>query len=253
MTIMSDPPVPPRLLVVAYRTLGGLQLLDEVADRVTQGRCGVHVLVPVADDDGSARQRAAEALQVQLERLAAIGAEVTGEVVGAGLTEAVREALAGHAYDELVVCTLPRGLSRWLRHDLVEQLRAVVDVPVHQVTAPAGLPERITGTAVRLTVFIGENDRYDGRPLGNEIVQRARAAGLAGATVLRGLSGFGASQVLHTARRVTMSDDLPIVIVVVDVAERIEAFLPVLDELVTEGLVVTETVDVVKYAGRRSD
>jgi hypothetical protein len=70
---MSEPPHPPRLLVVAYRTLGGLQLLDEVADRVTQGRREVHVLVPVADDDGSARQRAAEALQVQLERLAAIG------------------------------------------------------------------------------------------------------------------------------------------------------------------------------------
>jgi PII-like signaling protein len=80
-------------------------------------------------------------------------------------------------------------------------------------------------------VFIGENDRYDGRPLG-EIVQRARAS--------------------EPARCCTRLD-LPIVIVVVDVAERIEAFLPVLDELVTEGLVVTETVDVVKYAGRRSD
>lgn len=111
----------------------------------------------------------------------------------------------------------------------------------------------LEGRGERLTVFVDENDRYHHRPLYAEIVERARKAGLAGATALRGVEGFGASTVLHLAHRLHLSDALPVMIVIVDRAERIEAFLPVLDELIDEGLVVREPVDVLTYrAGGRT-
>jgi PII-like signaling protein len=112
---------------------------------------------------------------------------------------------------------------------------------------------KLEGTARRLTVFIGEEDRHANKPLATEIVHRAQRAGLAGATVLRGIEGFGASNHVHTARILSLSNDLPIVVVIVDDAERIQAFLPQLDELVTEGLVILDDVEVVKYVGREGD
>ena len=111
---------------------------------------------------------------------------------------------------------------------------------------------QLEGTARRLTIFIGEEDRYDHKPLATEIVHRAQQAGLAGATVLRGIEGFGASNHVHTTRILSLSNDLPIVVVIVDDAERIQAFLPELDQLVTEGLVILDDVQVVKYVGRRA-
>ena len=111
---------------------------------------------------------------------------------------------------------------------------------------------QLEGTARRLTIFIGEEDRYDHKPLATEIVHRAQQAGLAGATVLRGIEGFGASNHVHTTRILSLSNDLPIVVVIVDDAERIQAFLPALDQLVTEGLVILDDVQVVKYVGRRA-
>ncbi|MGN6246318.1 MAG: DUF190 domain-containing protein [Motilibacteraceae bacterium] len=112
---------------------------------------------------------------------------------------------------------------------------------------------RQQGSAKRLTVFVGESDQHHHHPLYAEIVHRARAAGLAGATVLRGIEGFGASQQVHTARLLSLSEDLPVVVVIVDEAERIERFLLELDELVTEGLVVVDDVEVVRYVGRGGD
>lgn len=109
---------------------------------------------------------------------------------------------------------------------------------------------KLEGAARRLTIFIGESDSYHHHSLGTEIVQRAQQAGLAGATVLRGVEGFGASNHVHTTRILSLSNDLPIVIVIIDSAERIEAFIPQLDELITEGLVVVEDIEVVKYIGR---
>jgi len=82
-------------------------------------------------------------------------------------------------------------------------------------------------------------------------VHRAHRAGLAGASVFRGLEGFGASNHIHTSRILSLSEDLPIAVVIVDAAERIRAFLPELDALVTEGLVTLDEVDVVRYVGRR--
>ncbi|MBP0451943.1 MULTISPECIES: DUF190 domain-containing protein [unclassified Kitasatospora] len=112
----------------------------------------------------------------------------------------------------------------------------------------------LTGPALRLTVLVGENDRWHHRPLYSEIVHRARAAGLAGASVFRGIEGFGASSLVHTARLLSMSEDLPVAVVIVDAEERVRAFLPQLDELVAEGLVVLDPCEVIRYVGRgRSD
>jgi len=108
----------------------------------------------------------------------------------------------------------------------------------------------IEGSASRLTIFIGEDDHWHHRPLFTEIVHRAHAAGLAGATVLRGIEGYGASSRIHTTRLLSLSEDLPVMVVIVDADERVRAFLPVLDELVSEGLVIVEPVEVVRYVGR---
>jgi PII-like signaling protein len=110
-----------------------------------------------------------------------------------------------------------------------------------------------SGPALRLTIFVKANDRWRHRPLYTEIVHRAHEQGLAGASVFHGIEGFGKSEMIHTSRILDLSDDLPCSIVIVDVEERIRAFLPQLDELVTEGLVLLDPVEVVKYASRELD
>ena len=112
---------------------------------------------------------------------------------------------------------------------------------------------KLEGTQQRLTIYIGESDRHGHTPLATEIVQRAHAAGLAGASVFRGVEGFGASNHIHTTRILSLSDDLPMAIVIVDRPDAIAAFLPELDELITEGLVVLEDVEVIKYIGRTAE
>jgi PII-like signaling protein len=98
-----------------------------------------------------------------------------------------------------------------------------------------------------LRIFLGESDKHEGRPLYEWIVRRAREEGLAGATVLRGLEGFGAHSLLHTAKILRLSSDLPIVIEVVDTEEKIEKFLPLIDEAIKEGLVTVEKVEIRFY------
>ncbi|MFF2950881.1 DUF190 domain-containing protein [Kitasatospora sp. NPDC057965] len=109
---------------------------------------------------------------------------------------------------------------------------------------------RLGGPALRLTVLVGENDRCHHRPLYSEIVHRARAAGLAGASVFRGVEGFGASSMVHTARLLSLSEDLPVAVVIVDTEDRVRAFLPELAELEVEGLATLERCEVLRYAGR---
>ncbi|MEU1286556.1 DUF190 domain-containing protein [Kitasatospora sp. NPDC005856] len=111
---------------------------------------------------------------------------------------------------------------------------------------------RLSGPALRLTVLIGESDRWRHRPLYSEIVHRARKAGLAGASVFRGIEGFGASSLVHTTRLLSLSEDLPVAVVIVDEEERVRAFLPQLDGMVAEGLVLLDRCEVVTYAGRES-
>lgn len=100
-----------------------------------------------------------------------------------------------------------------------------------------------------LRVFIGEADRWHGRPLYEAIVEEARRQGLAGATAWKGFMGFGAHSRMHTAKILRLSADLPIVIEIVDAAEKVEAFLPTLDRMVGEGLVTLERAEVILYRG----
>lgn len=111
----------------------------------------------------------------------------------------------------------------------------------------------LSGPAVRLTVMVGESDTYHHKPVFTEIVHRAHHAGLAGATVLRGIEGFGPSRHIHTTRILSLSEDLPVVVVIVDTRERIEDFLPQLDDLEIEGLVTLEPCEVVRSVGRSGD
>ena len=112
---------------------------------------------------------------------------------------------------------------------------------------------KLEGNQQRLTIYVGESDHHGHTPLATEIVQRAHAAGLAGASVFRGVEGYGASNHIHTTRILSLSDDLPMAIVIVDRHDAIAAFLPQLDELITEGLVVLEDIEVVTYVGRPGD
>jgi PII-like signaling protein len=98
-----------------------------------------------------------------------------------------------------------------------------------------------------LRIFIGESDRWGGLPLYEAIVQEARRRGLAGATVFKGFEGFGAHSRVHTARILRLSEDLPIVVEIVDAEDKIQAFLPALDEMVKEGLATVEKATVIFY------
>jgi len=105
------------------------------------------------------------------------------------------------------------------------------------------LPENAT----LLRIFIGESDHFQGRPLYEQIVMKARELNLAGATVLRGLMGYGAASRIHTAKLLALSNDLPMVVEIVDTEENIGRIMPFLDETVTEGLVTLEKIRVIKY------
>ena len=98
-----------------------------------------------------------------------------------------------------------------------------------------------------LRIFVGENDKYRGRPLYEAIVEDARRRGLAGATVLRGTLGFGAASRIHSAKILRLSEDLPMVVEIVDEADKINQFLPDLDQMIGEGLVTIEKVEVIVY------
>jgi len=104
-----------------------------------------------------------------------------------------------------------------------------------------------------LRIFIGESDRWDGKPLYEAIVLKARELHMAGATVLRGPMGFGAHSRMHTAKILRLSEDLPIVIEIVDAKEKIDELLPHIDQMVEEGLVTLERVRVIKYRANGAD
>ena len=140
-----------RMLVVANQTLGGDALLDLLRQRVDEGECSIHVLVPAGapvdqwawhvetEDMELAEQR----LQAAIERFSALGAPVDGEVGDARPTDAILDVLRRHDFDEIILSTLPPRVSKWLRLDLVHRVQRAVDIPVTHVTAapdhtPAG-------------------------------------------------------------------------------------------------------------------
>jgi len=109
---------------------------------------------------------------------------------------------------------------------------------------------KLPSEAELLRIFIGEADKYEGKPLYEVITSLARRKGMAGATVIRGLMGFGAHSRMHTAKILRLSEDLPVIIEIVDEPEKIEALLPELDKMIREGLVSPEKISVIAY---RSD
>jgi PII-like signaling protein len=131
------------------------------------------------------------------------------------------------------------------------------DIP-GPITAGAALPPneefpimKLSETGQLLRIFIGESDDWHGTPLYRAIVLKAKELGLAGATVLRGPMGFGANSRVHTANLLELSTDLPIVIEIVDSAEKVQTLLPFLDETVAEGMITLESVRVLRYVANR--
>lgn len=114
------------------------------------------------------------------------------------------------------------------------------------------LEVKLPQDAELLRVFIGESDKFGGRPLYQAIVEEARKAGMAGATVLRATLGFGVHSRLHSAKVLRLSEDLPMVVEIVDKPERIEAFLPTLDGMVKEGLITLEKIKVIAYRSNKT-
>jgi PII-like signaling protein len=109
----------------------------------------------------------------------------------------------------------------------------------------------LDGEQVLVRIFLGESDRWQQRPLPDALLQRLRAQGFAGATVFRGVAGFGAHSVVHTANILRLSQDLPVVVEVVDTEVKVQELLPILDEMVPEGLVTMEKVRVLLYRTHR--
>lgn len=106
---------------------------------------------------------------------------------------------------------------------------------------------KLAGTGKLLRIFVGESDRHGVQPLYTAIVEAARKRGLSGATVFKGIEGFGGHSVVHAARVFDLSTDLPVLIEIVDEEEKIRDFIPVLDEMVHEGLITLESVEVIRY------
>lgn len=106
---------------------------------------------------------------------------------------------------------------------------------------------KLDGEGQLVRLFIGESDTWHGKPLYQAIVERVRKEGLAGATVVRGMEGFGAHSRLHTSRILRLSEDLPVLIEIVDTAENIDRVLPILDEMIKEGMMTLERVRVISY------
>lgn len=110
---------------------------------------------------------------------------------------------------------------------------------------------RLPREATLLRLFVGESDKHDGRPLYELFVERARQQGLAGATVLRGVLGYGANSRIHTSKILRLSEDLPMIVEIIDEEEKIESFLAQVDELIDEGLVTLERAEVILYRHNR--
>lgn len=107
---------------------------------------------------------------------------------------------------------------------------------------------KVSMSALRVSIFVNSDDIWHHKPLFHEIVRRAQAAGLNGASVFRGVEGFGTSSLIHTTRILSLTEDLPMMVVLVDSPDRIRSFLPQLDGLIDEGMVTIEEIEVLRYA-----
>jgi PII-like signaling protein len=118
----------------------------------------------------------------------------------------------------------------------------------HKRTAPKGPPLKHEGKAKMMRIFIGENDKWNGKPLHEAIVSGLRAHDIAGVTVYRGILGYGANRRIHKDAALSLSHDRPILLSIIDAEEKLRAFMPTLEQMVQQGLVVLSDVDVIKYS-----
>jgi uncharacterized protein len=116
----------------------------------------------------------------------------------------------------------------------------------------AGVVMKVPENGQLLRIFIGESDKWEGIPLYEAIILKARELNIAGATMLRGMMGYGAASRIHTAKILRLSEDLPVVVEIVDSVEKIATLLPFIDEMVEEGLVTLEDIRVIQYRGPRA-
>lgn len=111
----------------------------------------------------------------------------------------------------------------------------------------------LSGLVKLVRIYIGESDKWCGRPLYEEIVRLCREKGVSGATVIRGILGYGATSRIHSAKLLELSSDLPLIVEIVDQAERLTPLLPVFEEMVTDGLITVENVEVLKYVHHKKN
>jgi len=148
-------------------------------------------------------------------------------------------------------CGVPcRGLGELHSRDRVEQLKIGIDAANSRCRSGMDFVMQAPEDGVLLRIFLGEDDKFEHRPLYEAIVLKAREIHLAGATVIRGPMGFGNSSLIHTTKILRLSEDLPLVVEIVDSEDKINAFLPALDRMMTGGMVTLEKVKVLKYGSR---
>jgi PII-like signaling protein len=152
---------------------------------------------------------------------------------------------------EKVNALLPQ-LQEMAGTGMIEVQETMIAKPPQSSSAPKAAPPRvkIEGKAKLMRIFIGESDRWQEKPLHEQLVKAMRAHDLAGVTVYRGISGYGAHRRVHKEKPFHLSRDASIMLTVVDTEEKLKTFLPIVDEMVQEGLVVLSDVDIIKYAHR---
>ena len=201
-----------------------------------------------------------EAVVRFLHRHNCAGATVTKAVAGYGASGEMHTAHLFHLAEDVpmrieaidaeqkITALLP-FLYEMVRSGLIEvQETEVIKSTTHETEEEHLLKhEKLEGHAKMLRIYIGEDDRWEGEPLHEAIVKKLRMMDIAGATVYRGVMGYGAQQRLHKPGWLGLSTDLPVMISIVDAEEKIRSVLPVLDEMVDEGLVVLSDVEIIKY------
>ncbi len=150
---------------------------------------------------------------------------------------------------ERVDALLPK-IYEMVSGGLIEVQDTTIIKPPRTSEATPPQPVVLRGKAKMVRIYVGEDDQWHGKPLYHAIVESLRSHDIAGATVYRGILGYGAHRRFHSDRKMTLSRDAPIMISVVDTEEKIRSYLPLLDEMVQEGLVVLSDVDVIKYTHR---
>ncbi len=207
-----------------------------------------------------------EAVVRFLQQHGCAGATVTKAVAGYGSSGKMHEAHLFHLSEDVPVrieaidserkiSALLPFLYDMVRSGLIEvQETEVIKHASHDVEEERALKhEKLEGRAKMLRIYIGEDDRWEGEPLHEAIVKKVRMMDIAGATVYRGLMGYGAQQRLHKPGWLGLSTDLPIMISIIDTEEKIKNVLPMLDEMVDEGLVVLSDVEIIKYTHKSKD